>query len=235
MFSNSLLTDLSLWDSEEAALGKRCRILRYDQRGHGASSLPKAPCTFDQFADDAVAILDSLGIESVILVGISMGAATAINLAARYPTRLRGLVVCDVGSGSGPNGRALWDERFAYARAHGMDGLAEITVRRWFRPGAVDAALPGVEKARRMVAATPLEGFVAAANALQDFDLLPCLPRIRTRTLVMVGSHDGTLPEVMRTMSDAIAGAEFRVIPEAGHLINLEQPTPFHEALQSFL
>jgi len=235
MFSNSLLTDLSLWDAQEAVLADKFRILRYDQRGHGGSDVPGAPCTYDNFADDAIALMDAFGIGAVTWVGISMGSATGINLATRYPQRIEGLLLCDGPPKSAPTSQSMWDERIGYAKANGMSAMADITVQRWFLPEAVAAGLPAVERVRKMIASTSLDGFRNAANALQEYDFTACLPQIKVKTTLLVGSHDGVLPDTMRQMSTVIPGAQFAIIQNAGHLICAEQPELFNQAMLQFL
>ncbi len=235
VFSNSLLTDLTMWDPQVAALSGRFRILRYDQRGHGKTSVPPGPSHFDRLADDAEALLAHFGIERAVFIGISMGAATTLALASRHPGRLAALVACDGQSKSPSSSRAAWDERIALARAQGMAALAQVTVPRWFLPASVSAGGPAIENVAAMIRATPFEGFVSCARALQDFDYDADLPGITLPTLLMVGAGDGVLPTTMRAMQAKIPGARFVEIPEAGHLSNLEQPDAFTAALGAFL
>ena len=84
VFSNSLATNLSLWDGQIATFENSFRILRYDQRGHGGTEVPSEPCSFEQLVDDVVALLDALAIPRATFVGVSMGAVTALRLAARH-------------------------------------------------------------------------------------------------------------------------------------------------------
>ncbi len=234
VFSNSLLTDLTMWDKQVAALAGRFHILRYDQRGHGQTSVPPGPSHFDRLAEDAEALLAHFGIERAVFVGISMGTATALALATRHPGRLGALVACDGQSKSPASSRAAWDERIALAQEQGMAALAGITVPRWFLPASVSAGGLTIEKVEAMIRTTPFEGFVSCARALQDFDYDAGLPGIALPTLLMVGAGDGVLPATMRAMQAKIPGARFVEIPEAGHLSNLEQPEAFTAALAAF-
>jgi 3-oxoadipate enol-lactonase len=88
LLSNSLGTTLAMWDAQVPALAERCRVIRYDTRGHGRSSVPPGPYHIDDLADDALGLLDHLGIERVHFAGLSLGGMTGLRLAARDPDRL---------------------------------------------------------------------------------------------------------------------------------------------------
>jgi 3-oxoadipate enol-lactonase len=97
VLSNSLVTNLSLWDEQVAQFKGAFRILRYDQRGHGGTDAPGGRYTFDLLVDDAVALMDALKIERAHFAGISMGGVTALGLAKRHASRIDRIVVCDAG------------------------------------------------------------------------------------------------------------------------------------------
>src|SRR5688572_19015128 len=134
VFSNSLATDLSMWDEQVAALKKDFRILRYDQRGHGGTDAPPLRYTFDTLVDDVVALYDELSIPRAHFVGLSMGGMTALGVAQRYTDRVDRLVVCDCTGASTPAGAQQWEERIAIAAKQGMEPLVEPTIGRWFPP-----------------------------------------------------------------------------------------------------
>ena len=235
IFSNSLATNLSMWDGQVAVFGRSYRILRYDQRGHGGTSVPGEGCTFDQLADDVVALLDALRIERATFVGISMGAITALRLAARYASRMARIVACD-GQWASPAGSAeLWEERIKVAGSQGMDALVEPTVQRWFRPAFLAANPPVLGKVRQMIATTPAGGYIACSKALEKFDFRESLRESSVPTLFVVGALDGTMPQAMREMHQALAGSQFREIAEAGHLPNIEQAEEFNRILAGYL
>ena len=235
VFSNSLMTDLSMWDEQAAALAGRYRILRYDQRGHGGTSVPDHPSTFEELAADAAALMERFAVEKATFIGVSMGAATGFFLAARHPERLAKLVACDGPPKTAPGNEAAWDERIGIARAGGMASLVEPTVGRWFTPASMAANLPAVAKVRAMIAATPLDGFIACARALQSYDISAALPGLTLPVLLVAGEKDGALPAALRDTAGKIPNARFAEIANAGHLPNLEQPSAFMAALEPFL
>jgi 3-oxoadipate enol-lactonase len=235
VFSNSLMTDLRLWDDQAAAFGDRYRILRYDQRGHGGSFVPPGDCSFDRLADDLAALLEHFDVTAATVAGVSMGGVTTLGLAARYPARIARVAICDCQSASSPAGAAAWDERIAIAQAGGMAALVEPTVTRWFRPQAAQESPEVMDRVRAMVAGTPFDGFVRAARALQNYDFRPFLAALTCPAAFMVGAQDGALPAAMQTMAAACPGADFTIIPDAGHLLNIEQPAAFNAALATLL
>lgn len=235
VLSNSLMTDLTLWDRQVDALAASFRILRYDQRGHGGSSVPGADCTFPRLVDDLKALLDHLEIGSACVAGVSMGGVTALGLAARYPERVTRVAVCDCQSRSTAAGTAAWDERIAVAEAGGMAALVEPTIGRWFTAATIQENRDDVSAVRRMIGATPVDGFIRAARALQDYDFGGYPAALTCPALFLVGEADAALPATMRGMADAASDARYEVIAQAGHLPNVEQPRAFNTALAAFL
>ena len=222
---------LTLWDHQVAALSGRFRILRYDQRGHGGTEVPPGPATITQLSDDIDGIMGQLGIEAAGFVGVSMGAATGIALAQRNPRRVSRLLCSDGNAATAPGGAQGWEERIAAARRDGMEATAEATVSRWF----ADPGSPGVPAVRAMVASTMLEGFVACARALQDYEFRPGLASMRLPVLFLAGSADGAMPTTMPLLAEAVPGATYVEIAEAGHLPCIEQPEAFNAALRAFI
>ncbi len=238
VFSNSLITDLLLWDGQVAAFGASHRILRYDARGHGGSAVPDADCDFDTLVADLAGLMQHLGIADATVCGVSMGGVTTLGLAARYPGLVRRVAICDCQPASAAAGAAAWDERIALAREGGMAALVEPTAARWLRPETVAANGPAVAAVRRMVGRTKREGFVRAVRALQNYNFAPELAALAGRgcpTAFMAGAQDAASPQAARAMADACPGATLTLVPECGHLPNLERPAEFNVALAALL
>src|SRR4051794_36487098 len=106
VFSNSLATDLSMWDAQAAEFAASHRVLRYDQRGHGKTEAPAGRYSFDLLIADALALMDALGVTRASFCGLSMGGATALGLAQRHPDRVARAMVCDSGCASTPQSAA---------------------------------------------------------------------------------------------------------------------------------
>ena len=113
VFSNSLATTLAMWDEQAAALKDSYRVLRYDQRGHGATDAPAGRYSYDTLLADALSLLDALSIKKAHFAGLSMGGATALGLAERHPDRFDRIIVCDSPCQSTPQSSQQWEERIA--------------------------------------------------------------------------------------------------------------------------
>jgi 3-oxoadipate enol-lactonase len=234
VFSNSLMTDMAMWDDQSAALQKDFRILRYDHRGHGGTDAPVGRYDFTTLVADVVALYDELRISRAHFVGLSMGGMTAMGLAQQHPDRVDRLVVCDCTGASTPAGAQQWEERIAVAQRDGMEALVEPTVSRWFSPDYVAKNPPPLDKVRNMIRTTPVNGFVGCAAALSNFDFRPGLGSIKAPTLFMCGTKDVALSG-LKQLHASVAGSQLFEVEGAGHISNIEQPEPFTAALQRFL
>ena len=233
VFSNSLATDLSMWDEQAAALKKSFRVLRYDQRGHGGTEATGGRYNFDLLVADVIGLFDALSIRKAHFVGISMGGMTGLALAQKHPDRVESLAPCDCGPASTPASAQQWEERIAIAEKDGMEPLAMATAKRWFPPEFPESS-PAFQKALDMIRKTPAKGFIGCAGALANYDLKPGLPNINVPTLLIVGSKDATVPG-MKAINAAVPGSKLVELEGAGHLSSLEQPDAFNAALQQFL
>lgn len=241
---NSLMTNLTMWDWVLPELTTRFNVLSYDQRGHGASSVPAEPCTIAQLSDDVAFLLDGIGVKKAYaVIGVSQGGATALSFALRHPDRYERLVACDTQPASPEANRKAWDERIELARAEGMSALAQVTVPRWYGPGS--AASPSCRQTTEaMVRDTQLEGFIAGARALQDYNLIDAgivdgFAKGGKKHLLVAGQADGKLPETLCAFADKLAGAgadaSFVAIPDAGHLPMCDNPQAWLEPVLEFL
>jgi 3-oxoadipate enol-lactonase len=235
VFSNSLVTDLTLWTPQVEAFGDRYRILRYDQRGHGGTGVPPGPANFDQLADDAIALMSHFGVRDAVFVGVSMGAVTGFCLAPRAPHLVSRLVASDGGPASPPGAMEAWQERIAVAQTGGMTAYADVTIPRWFSQSSRAEGNPAIAPVRAMIEATPLEGFIACARALQSFDFRPCLPQLTQPALLIAGAEDGPVPAALRALAPTMPAARFVEIPDAGHIPGVERPAAFNAVLEAFL
>jgi 3-oxoadipate enol-lactonase len=234
-FSNSLATDLSMWDEQAAYFSRLYRVLRYDQRGHGKSEAPAGRYSFDTLIADAVGLMEALGIARTHFCGLSMGGATAMGLAQRHPKRLDRVIVCDTPCASTPASAQQWEERIAIAKAQGMKVLADPTLARWFPAETIAAAPPHLAKIRQMILTTPVNGFIGGAAALADHNFRSALRLVTRPILLLAGEKDGTTPAAMRQMQTELPGARYVEIPGAVHISNLDRPDLFNRAVEDFL
>ena len=235
-FSNSLATNLHMWDAQAAALADDFRILRYDKRGHGESDVPEGPYDFSMLVGDVIGLWDALGIGKSHFVGLSIGGMTAMGLGARHADRLNSIVISNAIAEAPAQFVAAWDERIAIVEAEGMGALAAPTVERWSSDEFLDSGSPVLDDLRAMVAATPAGGFIGCARALQGLDFEKSLGEIRVPTLFIAGKEDGATPaSTMSRIARMVEGAQYVELSPAGHLSNIEQPEGYIAALRDFL
>jgi 3-oxoadipate enol-lactonase/4-carboxymuconolactone decarboxylase len=226
----SLGSTLDMWDAQAAALSGRYRVVRADLRGHGGSPVPPGPYAIDDLVDDAVALLDRLGVEWAHVVGLSLGAMTAMRLAARHPERVGRLALLCTSPLLGPESR--WTERAATVRAEGTAAVAKAGVERWFTPERRAADPELVARHEAMIASIPAEGYAGCCEAIGSMDLLADLPRITAPTLAIAGADDpATPPEHLAAIAAGVPGAQYLMLPRAAHLAAVEQADAVNVAL----
>ena len=177
LLSNSLSTTFQMWDGQMKALVDRFSVLRWNKRGHGASSAPPPPYTLRQLTEDVRGLLSVLDIDRVHFVGLSTGGAIGQLFAATYPEMTRTLTLCDTSSYVPPE---VWDSRIANARANGMEGVADASMERWFTPEFRRREPRIVERFRQMVLETDIDGYIGCASSLKQRMLKPLLKTIRS-------------------------------------------------------
>lgn len=233
VLSNSLGTDMGMWDDLAYGLAQRFHVLRYDTRGHGASSSPPGPYTLELLGQDVLALLDKVGVERAHFIGLSMGGAIGQWLGVHAPQRLERLVLANtaarIGSAEG------WRARAEAVRAGGMEDIAAGSPGRWFTPVFVEVQAELVRAMQATLRATDPEGYAACCDALAGADLRQEIARIPVPTLIIAGTFDPvTTVEDARLMQRAIPGSLLAGLP-ASHLSNLEAPGPFAETVHAFL
>jgi len=228
MFSNSLASDLSMWDAQISLFVQAgYRVLRYDSRGHGRSEVPAGPYSIELLADDAVGLIDELGLEKVHFCGLSMGGMVGQVLGARHRDRLISLVLCSTAAHLPPR---------ETVREKSMNDVINATIDRWFTKAGQERLNTEVTKVKDMILNTPVEGFCACCTALQNMDLRDLIRTISKRTLVIVGEQDpGTPVSAAEFLHGQITASKLMVIPDAAHFANVEQAVTFNRALLEFI
>lgn len=233
LMSNSLGTNLHMWDDQMDALKQRFRVIRYDSRGHGQSVADEGPYTIEQLSQDALAILDALNVKQAHYIGLSMGGMVGMWLLTHAPQRIGRAVLANTGAYLG--GPDLWNARIRTAKSEGLAGLTAATMDRWFTREFQERSPQAVERVAQMFRATPPQGYAACAAAIRDMDQRDSIRAITNPVLVIVGTHDPATPPTMGGLiADHIKGSRLLAL-EAAHLSNIEASNSFNRAILSFL
>ena len=236
VLSNSLATDLSLWDPQVEVLAQHFRVLRYDTRGHGLTETPSGPYALADLVRDVVDLLDHFEIERTSFMGLSLGGMTGLGLALDYPGHVERLVCCDARADAPAPYVEGWTSRIAAVAKLGTHAIASATVERWLSPRSRTERPELVRRLEEMIGATSDAGYMACAGALQRLDYLARLHHIACASLFMVGSLDAAAPpEVMADMAERVPGAQFAVVPDAAHIANLDNTDDFDAIVGRFL
>jgi 3-oxoadipate enol-lactonase len=236
ILSNSLATDMSLWDDQMPAVSAIRRVLRYDTRGHGKSSAPPGPYSFDDLVGDVIALMDHFWIETADVLGLSMGGMTALGLGLEHPHRIRSLVCANARAVFPPAGIASWDQRAAAVAQGGIDAIVDDTIARWFTANSRETRPELVERARRMILSTAPDGYRACTAALKRLDYLHRLGALSMPALFIAGEADAAAPpDAMQEMANAAQDGRFAILSAVAHISNMEDTAGFTAAVSAFL
>lgn len=234
VFSNSLGTDLRIWDDIVRNLASEFSIVTYDKRGHGLSDLGEAPYTIETHAADLAGLLDHLGADPSIICGLSVGGLIAQGLYATHPGCVRAMILCDTASKIG--GDAMWNERISAVEQGGIESIADSVISRWFTPGFRSKANPAVAGSRNMLVRQSAAGYVATCIAIRDADFTTAAAKIDVPTLCIVGDTDAaTPPDLVAELARSIRKARYEVIKGAGHIPCIEQPEALSALIREFI
>ena len=239
LFVHSFPLNHSIWQSQLDVFSESHRVIAPDLRGFGRSGVTRGVSTMDQFADDLNALLNELGIDQPITYcGLSLGGYIAWAFMRNYPDRLRSLILCDT--------RAMADtpeaieERKALAEAvisRGSEVAVETMLPKFFAVKTHEDRSEIVDMARSIIQKTDPQGMAAALYGIaQRPDSTSLLQEIAIPTLLVVGVEDKvSTAEEMRTMSEQIVDSELVVIPHAGHMAPMEDPTMVNASIKEFI
>lgn len=233
LVSNSLGTDLHMWDGQMPVLTQKFRVIRYDSRGHGGSIAEDGPYSIEQLGQDALNILDALDISKANYLGLSLGGMVGMWLMTHHGHRIEKAVLANTGAQLG--NYDFWNMRIRTSRNEGMEPLVAGTIERWFSPEFCDRAPDEVAKVAQMVRDTPPLGYASCCAAIRDMDQREAIRSIKNPVLVIVGTKDPATPPAMGGLiAGTIPGARL-IDLDAAHLSNIEAEAAFTRAVVSFL
>jgi 3-oxoadipate enol-lactonase / 4-carboxymuconolactone decarboxylase len=233
VFINSLGTDFRIWDGVVAKLKGFGNVLRFDKQGHGLSETATKPYEIADYAADTLALMDALGIEKAVVVGLSIGGIIGQYLGIYHPDRLEKLVLSNtapkVGTDEG------WQTRIDAVNNAGLASIADNIMKVWFSENFHQNHADELSGYKNMLSRTNREGYISACKALKINDLRGKLDKIQTPTLCFGGSTDGsTPPDLVKAMADQIPNAQYILIDGVGHIPCVETPQYMAEKIIEF-
>jgi pimeloyl-ACP methyl ester carboxylesterase len=230
----------TLWQPQIDSLPEIARVLAPDLRGHGLSDPVPGPYAMDRLAEDCLELMDKLGLGSqpVVVGGLSMGGYVAFALYRRAPQRVRALILAATRSGAdSPEGKANRAKQANLALEQGVPAVVAAALPKLLSPTTFETKPDLVEAARDLMETTSVEGVVGAQLGMQTRpDSTALLASIDKPVLILHGADDQLIPlKEAEAMQATIPNARLIVLPEAGHLLKLEQPLLFNAAVREFL
>ncbi len=233
VFSNSLGTDLRLWDPVLDFMPKEgLRYIRYDTRGHGLSSCPEGPYNMGGLVTDTERLMEHAGVKDAVFVGLSMGGLIAQGLAVKRLDLIRGIVLSNTGAKIGNT--EMWNDRINLVTTGGIEAAADATMERWFSKAFRETG--ELHMWRNMLTRQPADGYNANMAAIARTDMITPTSGLRLPALGIAGSEDGaTPPDMVRELMGLIPGSGFELMRKAGHLPCVEQPELYAKHLMRFM
>lgn len=226
---------LENWDGVAAILARNFKVARFDLRGHGQSSKVPGPYSLDLFADDAVALLDHLGIARAHVAGHSLGGMIAVTLGRKYPERVDRLAVLSAAAGRTEEERKKVMERIALIAAGIPGDHFQNSLARWFTDEFRSANPELMEQYAARNRENDPACYAAAYTVLATGEVAPDLAHVKAPTLVATGEGDlGSNPRMSQFIHEGIAGSELRILPRLRHSILIEAPRTVAGLLEPF-
>ena len=238
IFSNSLGSDLRMWNPQVEAMKDKYCIIRYDKRGHGKSSPAQGPYSFDMLENDVIKIMDNLEVEKANFVGLSMGGMTSLGLALKHQNRFDKFVCCAARADMPPPMQDGWNQRIAVVKESDTAGVVNGSLERWYSekftkdPANTDI----INLSKDMITNTSKEGYIGSCEAIKKLDYLKELSTINREILYISGEIDMGAPAMaMEEMHHLTPNSKYECISGAAHILNIECAEKVNNIILEFL
>jgi 3-oxoadipate enol-lactonase / 4-carboxymuconolactone decarboxylase len=233
IFINSLGTDFRIWDGVVADLKHYGNILRFDKQGHGLSSLSDNTTLIEHYVQDVLGLMDALGIEKAVIIGLSIGGIIGQYLAIHHANRLEKLILSNTAPKIGTDD--TWNARINKVKTEGIGSITEGVMKVWFSDTFHQTRPDALQGYKTLLALSNTEGYIRACNAIRQNDLSAQIQEIKTPTLCFAGTNDGsTPPDLVKAMADKIPNAGYILIEGVGHIPCVEVPKTIFEHIYNF-
>jgi len=238
IFLHGFPFDKSMWKGQLDSLNSSYRLIACDIRGFGKSTDEETPLSIDLFSEDLIAFLDKLNIKKAIVCGLSMGGFIALNAIKKFPERFEALILCDTQCIADTT--EVKENRYKAIDQINRDGVSifnEKFIKSVFHPNSLTNKTELVENLSTVVFTNSKEIIIAGITALAGRpETCSSLSAIGIPTLIICGREDSVTPLVQSEfMHEHIEGSNLKIIDNAGHVSNLEQPDEFNKYLRNFL
>jgi len=235
LVANSLAANYKMWDLQIEEWKKSFQVLRYNYRGHGGTPSVGDFATAQDLADDVNELLDHLNIHQVHWLGLSLGAMLGLYFAAHYPQKVQSLVAACFRPHQTPESFSMWDTRIQSVKTNGIASIVDGTAERWLSE-PYRAVNPDKDQfLKQMIGSNELDGYMACAHAVKDYDLRPYVGKVVCPVLLIGGAFDGGAPvQMIKDLRSVIQKSEYAEL-QAAHIANIEAASEFTETSLRFL
>ena len=238
IFIHGFPLNKAMWNKQIDALKENYRVIAYDIRGHGNSSVGDDDFSIELFVSDLLSLMDTLKIDKTILCGFSMGGYIALNAIENYPERFSALLLCDTSCSA--DSSEVKDKRMETIEAIKTGGIEQYAVeslKKLFAPISITKKNKEIPIVKDMIMKTTKQSLFKTLYALAErTETCSKLHEIKVPVLIMVGKEDViTPPDVAVFMHEKIISSSIRFIDHAGHLSNMENPEQFNYQITKFL
>ncbi|MBS1764167.1 MAG: alpha/beta fold hydrolase [Bacteroidetes bacterium] len=238
LFIHGFPFNKDLWQPQLSYFSAYCRVIAYDVRGYGCSSLVAKDYTLDDLGDDLVQLINTLQLNNVILCGLSMGGYISLNVVSRYPEKVAGIILCDTQCNADTD--EAREKRFHaidILQKGGKSAYIQTSINNLFSQHTFHSHPETVEYVRHMMQKAESEIICNTLRALASrHETCSSLSQIKVPALIICGMEDTMTPVAKAEyMHQQIEGSTLQLIPQSGHVSNLEATEVFNSCVADFI